>query len=290
MSVLLLGGPTAAGKSDLAVELAEQHDAVLVSADAMTVYRGLDVGTAKPSPEILARHPHACINVREVGEAFAVADFVDAVDLALRRHPRVIVVGGTPFYLQAMARPLASLPPADPTVRAQLESLPDPHASLAVVDPASASRLHPNDRVRVIRALEVHAITGRTLTELHAAGPRRAPFDVTVAWLDRAELRTRIDHRLQMMREAGYVAEVRRVLAQPGARATKPLRSFAYRHMVDHVDGRISLDEALRRTARDTWRFARKQRTWARGLGWEPIHADAARGRAAACFSTIGDS
>ncbi|MEC8424903.1 MAG: isopentenyl transferase family protein, partial [Myxococcota bacterium] len=97
MSVLLLGGPTAAGKSDLAVELAEQHDAVLVSADAMTVYRGLDVGTAKPSPEILARHPHACINVREVGEAFAVADFVDAVDHALRRHPRVIVVGGTPF-------------------------------------------------------------------------------------------------------------------------------------------------------------------------------------------------
>lgn len=284
MSVLLLGGPTAAGKSDLAVELAERHGAVLVSADAMTVYRGLDVGTAKPPADVLAAWPHACVDVRDLHEDFDVAEFVSEVDAAVARAGRVVVVGGTPFYLQALVRPLAALPPGDPDVRQRLEALDDPHGMLRDIDPDSAARLHPNDRVRIVRALEVHAITGRTLTELHAAGPRRPPLDATVAWLDRPDLRERIDLRLGMMRDQGYVEETAWALGQPGGREAKPLRSFAYRHLVAHVDGALDLDEAIRRTARDTWRFARKQRTWARGLGWQPIDPDAARRRAAAAF------
>lgn len=284
MSVLLLGGPTAAGKSDLAIELAERHGAALVSADAMTVYRGLDVGTAKPPAAVRARHPHACVDVRDLHEDYDVAEFVADFDAVAARHPRVIVVGGTPFYLQALVRPLADLPAGDPDVRARLESLPDPHAALVRIDPQSAARLHPNDRVRVVRALEVHAITGQTLTALHAAGPRRPPLAATVAWLDRDDLRVRIDARLQQMRDAGYVEETRWALGQPAGAAARALRSFAYRHLVDHVEGGIDLEEALRRTARDTWRFARKQRTWARGLGWEAIDPDGARALAARCF------
>lgn len=285
MSVLLLGGPTAAGKSDLAVELAERHGAGLVSADAMTVYRGLDVGTAKPPAEVLVRRPHACVDVRDLHEDFDVTDFVAAVDRAIATHGRVVVVGGTPFYLQALVRPLAALPPGDPVVRAALEALPDPHAELARVDPESAARLHPNDRVRVVRALEVHRITGQTLSALHAAGPRRPPLDATIAWLDREDLRARIDLRLELMRGGGYVEETAWALRQPGGRESRPLRSFAYRHLVAHVDGALDLDEAIRRTARDTWRFARKQRTWARGLGWQAVTVDEARARAATCFA-----
>jgi len=281
MSVLLLGGPTAAGKSDLAVELALEHGAAVVSADAMTVYRGLDVGTAKPPADVLERVPHACVDVRDLHESFDVTDFVAAVDAAVERHGRVVVVGGTPFYLQALVRPLADLPPGDQTVRARFEALEDPHVLLTEVDPPSARRLHPNDRVRVVRALEVHALSGKTLTELHEAGPRRPPLAAAVAWLDRSDLRDRIDLRLQHMREQGYVEETGWALQQEGGRDARALRSFAYRHLVHHVDGQLGLDEAIRLTARDTWRFARKQRTWARGLGWSPVSLDVARQRAA---------
>ena len=277
MSVLLLGGPTAAGKSDLAIELAVRHDAVLVSADAMTVYRGLDVGTAKPDAATLAAHPHACVDVRDLHEEFDVAAFVAAFDDVASTHPRVIVVGGTPFYLQALVRPLAALPPGDAAVRSRLEALADPHATLLTIDPQSAGRLHPNDRVRIVRALEVHA-----------GGPGRAPVDATVAWLDREDLRSRIDLRLELMRDAGYVDEVRWALSLPAGSSARPLRSFAYRHIVDHIDGACDLDEALRRTGRDTWRFARKQRTWARGLGWAAADPAEVRERAARCFAAPG--
>ena len=285
MSVLLLGGPTAAGKSDLAVELAMRHGAAIVSADAMTVYRGLDVGTAKPDPDTLARWPHACVDVRDLHESFDVTDFIAAVDRAVASHGRVIVVGGTPFYLQALVRPLAALPPGDPEVRARFEGMDDPHAELAHVDPASAARLHPNDRVRVVRALEVHAMTGRTLTDLHAEGPRRPPLDANIAWLDRDDLRARIDLRLGQMRAHGYVEETVWALQQDGGRDARPMRSFAYRHLVRHLDGDFDLDEAIRLTSRDTWRFARKQRTWARGLGWSAISPAEARACAVDCFS-----
>jgi tRNA dimethylallyltransferase len=285
--VLILGGPTAAGKSSLALELAEKYDAAIVSADAMTVYRGLDVGTAKPTLEERGRVPHACVDVRDLHEEFNVADFVATLDQVSEANERVIVVGGTPFYLSALVRPMADLPPADVATRARLEALDDPHARLAEVDPKTATRLHPNDRVRVVRALEVHALTGQPMSEIHARGPRRAPLDAQVAWLDADDLRARIDLRLQAMAEGPYLAETAWALAQPAGEGSRALRSFAYRHLVAHLRGDLDLDEAMRCTERDTWRFARKQRSWARGMGWTPCGADAVRDRAAACFASV---
>ena len=268
MSLLIIAGTTASGKSSLAVSLAKAHDAVIVSADAMTVYRGLDVGTAKPTPEERAATPHLGIDVRDIHEPFDVSDFVDLVENAKRQHPRVIVAGGTTFWLSALVKPLARLPPPSPQLRAELETIEDPHRTLADIDPAAAARLHPNDRVRVIRALEVFRITGETQTSIHSKGPRGAALSAEIIWLDREDLRERIDHRLRMMITTGYLEETERALVRDPTGKAKPLQSFAYRHIIAHLRGELELDEALCRTGRDTWQYARKQRTWARGLGW----------------------
>ena len=268
MGVLLLAGTTASGKSSLAVELAERYNAVILSADAMTVYRGLDVGTAKPSLEERRQVRHLGIDIRDINEPFDVSDFTSLVKTTRETHPRVIIAGGTTFWLSALVRPLARLPAADLDLRATLEALDDPHRDLAAVDAEAAARLHPNDRVRVIRALEVYHLTGETQTSLHAKGPRTPALDTEIIWLDREDLRSRIHDRLQCMRDQGYVDETETALTRDPSAQSKPLQSFAYRHIIDHIRGDLDLDEALRRTERDTWHYARKQRTWARGLGW----------------------
>lgn len=283
--IFVLGGPTAAGKTELAIELAERFGARLVSADAMQVYRGMDIGTAKPAPELLARFPHDCVDVREVDEEFSVADFLRAVERARAESERVIVVGGTPFWLRALVRPLATLPPGDAELRARLEELEDPHARLAEVDPRSAARLHKNDRVRVVRALEVHALSGRPMSELWEEDAGQAGPPTVVAWLDREELRPRIAQRLSAMLAQGYLEEVRGLLARGYGPDHKPMRSLGYRHLSEHLRGEIPLDEAERRTERDTWQLARKQRTWARGLGWVAVDPAEVRRRAVEVFS-----
>src|SRR6185503_5031309 len=135
MAILVIGGPTAAGKTAAAIHVACLWDAAIAGADAMQVYRGLDVGTAKPPRSVLGRFPHACVDVRELGEEFTVADFVAAVDELERARGRVVVVGGTPFYLRALLSPLAPMPGGDPSLRRELDALPDPHAALREVDP-----------------------------------------------------------------------------------------------------------------------------------------------------------
>jgi len=175
-------------------------------------------------------------------------------------------VGGTPFYVRALLRPLAPLPGADKALREELEALPDPHATLREVDPVLAEKLHPNDRVRVVRALEVARLTGRPLSEIQREDtpPHRA---IEAVWIDRPDLDARIDARLQRMVERGYFEEIVRVLAAGATGNEKPLRSFGYVHLVAWARGEIGREEAIRRTSRDTRRLARKQRTWARGLG-----------------------
>ena len=274
MPVLVLGGPTATGKTALALRIACQWGAALVSADAMLVYRGMDIGTAKPSRAALRSFPHAAVDVRDPDQDWTVMDFLEAVEQAKQAHDRVLVVGGTPFYLAALVRPLTRLPAADPALRAALEALPDPHAALQAVDPVSAARLHPNDRLRVVRALEIHALTGRPMSAIFAedqarrAGEGRA---LAVAWLDRdpAELKARIALRLERMMATGYLDEVRSLLQAGYTRDLKPMRSLGYRHLTEHLLDGLPLDEALRRTLRDTGTLARKQRTWARGMGWQ---------------------
>jgi tRNA dimethylallyltransferase len=239
----------------------------------MTVYRGLDIGTAKPSAAVLARVPHAAVDVVDPDGEFSVADFIEAFEQARSLSPHVLVVGGTPFYLSALVRPIADMPAADPEVRAELEGLDDPHARLVEVDPERAAALHPNDRLRIVRALEVHLLSGKTMTELHAAGTCSPPVSATTVWMDTDELDERIERRLRDMLAAGYVAEVDGLLAAGWDPSLKPLRAFGYRHLVEHVRDGLDLDEALRRTGRDTRRFARKQRTWSRGLNWQPAGA-----------------
>lgn len=290
-AVVAVAGPTASGKSDLAVRLARAVDAVILSADAMQVYRGLDVGTGKLPEADRAGIPHFGLDLRDPDEPFDAADFVALADSVLAAHPRVIVVGGTSLYLQALSRGLVATPAVDPALRAELEALPDPHGALAAVDPELAARLHPHDRVRLIRGLEVFRATGQRLSALQAAH-RDAPDRLRVepVWLDRPDLDARIDARVLAMIDAGYVAEVRGLLARGYGRQLKPMQSLGYRHLCAHLLDGLSLDEAVRLTQRDTRRFARKQRTWRNALGWDAAAApwDHARAAADRAFGSAG--
>jgi tRNA dimethylallyltransferase len=270
--VLVVAGPTGAGKTAAALTLAEAFDAIVVSADAMQVYRGFDVGTAKATRDERARVEHRCIDVVGPDEAFDAADFVRHVDEAVATGRRVMLVGGTSLYLRSAVRGLVDTPAVDPALRAQLEALPDPHRVLQGVDPALAARLHPNDRVRVVRGLEVFYAAGVRLSDLqgdHASVPDR--LDARGVWLDHDDLRPRLWARLEQMVARGYVDEVRSLLAAGVSREARPMRSLGYRHLADHVLDGLPLEEAMRRTERDTWSFARKQRNWMRALGWRRV-------------------
>lgn len=269
---VVVTGPTGAGKSDLALAIARAYDAVVVSMDAMQVYRGFDIGTAKLSPA--DRDParggveHRCIDVVDWDGAFSAADFAREVD-ALLETRRVVICGGTTFYLRAWEQGLVGAPPPDLALRAKLEALPDPHAALARVDPVLAARLHPNDRVRLVRGLEYHAQTGGRLSDAHAADPKlRRPCSVIC--LDRPDLYERLDQRVLTMLDHGYLDEVRGLLARGVPRSARPMQSLGYEHIAAHLDGEVSLDEAIRLTQRDTRHFARKQRGFLRTRGAHP--------------------
>jgi len=267
--VLVVAGPTSAGKTAVALEVAEAFDAVVLSADAMQVYRRLDIGTGKATPAERARVRHEGIDLVEPDEAFSAGDFVALGDAVIARSPRVVVAGGTSLYLRSLLRGLVASPPVDAELRASLEARADLHEELARVDPPLAQRLHPADRVRLVRGVEVFRQTGRRLSDLqaeHARAPDRVPH--RALWLDRDDLNARIDARVLAMVDAGWVDEVRAVLDAGFARTLKPLQSLGYRHVCDHLLDGLPLEEAIRRTQRDTRHFARKQRTWMRGLGY----------------------
>jgi len=259
--VLVITGPTAAGKTAAALEVARRFDVRLVSADAMQVYRGLNIGTGKEPPEVLARFPHLGIDARDLEESFDAQAFVEMADAVVNREQPVVIVGGSTFYVHAFLYGLVDTPDVDASLRERLESLEEPHAELVRVDPVLAERLHPNDRVRIVRGLEVFYLTGERLSDLHAAHATEVRHSARVLWLDRPDLRERIDARVDAMMAAGYLDEVRGLLEAGVDRALKPMQSLGYRHLADHLLGEIALDEAIWRTKRDTWRFARKQRT-----------------------------
>ena len=277
MAVLVIGGPTAVGKSSLALEVASELNAPIVSADAMTIYRELNVGTAKPSEEDLNRVNHFCVNIREYNEVYTVGDFVNDTHAVIQSHDHVVIAGGTPYYLNALFRPLAPLPESQPEVRQRLEQLENPHEHLQHVDPQSAERLHPNDKVRVIRALEVFELTGRPLSEVQKDPPKRPPLEATVLWMDRDELRPRIGQRIEAMLDMGYMEECQRILDRNWDLHAKPLQSFSYKFWVEYLKGDKSFEEAKERTEIGTWHLARKQRTWSRNIGWQPISPTVAR-------------
>lgn len=289
---LVLAGPTSAGKTAVALAVAEAFDAVVLSADAMQVYKRLDIGTGKATAAERARVTHFGLDLVEPDEPFSAGDFVALADAVLSQHPRVVIAGGTSLYLRSLLFGLVETPPVDPVLRAELEALADPHQSLAEVDPVLAARLHPADRLRAVRGLEVFRQTGRRLSALHDAHAVAPPRVVHRAlWLDREDLHARIDARVLQMIDQGYVDEVRGVLAAGFDRALKPLQSLGYRHLCAHVLDGLELAEAIRLTQRDTRRFARKQRTWMRGLGFERVvenGMERAMELARAVFETAG--
>jgi tRNA dimethylallyltransferase len=246
------------------MEVYRRYTPRLISADAMQVYRGLNIGTGKEPADVLRQFPHEGIDNCEVDEAFDAQAFIALADAVLARGERVLIVGGTTLYVHALLYGLVQTPDVDVALRAELEDLEDPHGRLQRVDPVLAARLHPNDRIRIVRGLEVFAQTGQRLSELQAAHQLQLRHPARVLWLDRDDLRVRIDARVDAMMEAGYLDEVRGLLDRGVDRALKPMQSLGYRHLADHLCGEIALDEAVWRIKRDTWRFARKQRNSAR--------------------------
>jgi tRNA dimethylallyltransferase len=272
-----LSGPTASGKSSLAIPLARRLGAEIVSVDSMAVYRGLDVGTAKPTPEQREAVPHHLLDVVEAGEAYSVArwltDAAEALAGCRARGRAILFVGGTPLYLRALRDGLAPLPPADPAIRAALaaeagrlgpESL---HARLATIDPAAAARIHPRDAKRTIRALEVAEMTGRPLSEAFAPAPDPI-FERRLLIVDRPRtaLYRRIDLRVGEMFSAGIIAETRAALATPGGIGPTARQAAGYAEALDLIEGRINRAEAIRRTQQRTRQLAKRQLTWLRSF------------------------
>ena len=277
-----LMGPTATGKTELALALAERMPVALVSVDSAMVYRHLDIGTGKPSRDILARYPHRLVDIREPWEQYSAGDFVkdasDAIEQISASGRIPLLVGGTLLYFRSLIRGLSVLPAADPALRAGLDSRalrdgwPALHRQLADVDPAAAARIGATDRQRIQRALEVWLLTGQTISALQARDSRVGTLTgrhrflkVGIMPRDRRLLWQRIAERFQGMLERGFVGEVEKLLAMPAMRPDSPaLRAVGYRQIGQFVTGGCSRDEAKDRALAATRQLAKRQITWLR--------------------------
>lgn len=274
--LLVLTGPTASGKTATAVRLAEHFGGELVGADSVQIYRGFDIGAGKPKPAELRGVPHHLLDVREADQPLDAAEFARLADAAIAdvraRGKLPIVVGGSGLWLRALLRGLVVAPAVDAALRARLDAQAREqgaahlHARLARVDPRAAAQIHPNDRVRIVRALEVFELTGRPLGALrdaHALGAPRYRALRVVLELPADELGRRIEQRTGAMIAEGFAAEVAHLLARYG-RDARPLGAVGYREMVAHVCDGVPLDDTVRAINRSTRIYARRQRTWLR--------------------------
>jgi tRNA dimethylallyltransferase len=273
-ALLVVTGPTASGKTALAVRLAESFDGELIGADSVQVYRGFDIGSSKPRADELRGVPHHLLDVREASEPLDAAEFAALADAAIadvrRRGKRPIVVGGSGLWLRALLRGLVKAPEVDPALRARLDAeaqaqgSPSLHARLGQVDPDAAQQIHPNDRVRIVRALEVYEQTGQALGAMrreHALGAPRYRALRLVLELAPELLTQRIQARCSEMIARGLADEVRGLVARHG-REVRPLGAVGYREMVSHICDGVPLAESLRAIEQATRVYARRQRTW----------------------------
>jgi tRNA dimethylallyltransferase len=281
--LLIILGPTASGKSDLAVRLAETCNGELINADSLQVYQGLDIGTAKPSQAVRSQVPHHLIDLLPPEAPFTAADFCRAADRVIAdivaRGKRPIVVGGTGLYLRALIHGLADSPGEDLAVRHEMQQLAAEQGNEAVlarlraVDPVAAARIHPNNLVRIIRALEVYNQGGRPLSSFwdeHGFMAERYQYLKIGLQVEREELYRRIEARVDAMLAAGLVAEVQTLLAQGASSTLKPLRSIGYKEVCAHLAGELSLAEARALIIRNTRHYAKRQLTWCKRE--EPIN------------------
>lgn len=280
---IFLMGPTASGKTALAIELRKHLPVEIISVDSALIYRGMDIGTAKPTAEELSQAPHRLIDILDPSLPYSAADFRrDALKVmseitAQGKIP--LLVGGTMLYFKALLEGLSPLPSADASVRAQIEQIAQEHGwsevhrQLAEVDPVAAARIHPNDPQRLSRALEVYLISGQTLTEMTQTAGEELPYNVfqfAIAPQDRKILHERIEQRFHLMIDAGFEEEVRALYHRGDLHVDLPaIRCVGYRQMWSYLDGEISHDEMVYRGICATRQLAKRQITWLRS--WENV-------------------
>jgi tRNA dimethylallyltransferase len=299
---IALMGPTASGKTALAVDWVGRFGAGIVSVDSALVYRGMDIGSAKPDAETLRRAPHRLVDIRDPHQPYSAAEFAadarQAMDAIVGAGRIPLLVGGTGLYFRALLHGLSPMPEADPRLRAELEQqarsdgLAALHRRLAEVDPAAARRILPSDPQRIVRALEVWLASGRGISEWQGRRPARLPFRVlriAVAPAERGELHRRIEERLDAMLAAGFLDEVRRLRADPRLHPELPsIRAVGYRQAWEHLAGECDAATFRGRAIAATRQLAKRQLTWLRGdpaLRWfDPATQAAAADRAVAEF------
>jgi len=274
---LAITGPTACGKTELALALARDFPLEIISMDSAMVYRGMDIGTAKPDRATRSEVPHHLIDILDPEAAYSAGRFAaDATRLVAEIAARgrlPLVVGGTMLYLKALREGIAPLPERDPAIRGRIDARAEQagwealHAELAVIDAEAAARIEPGDRQRIQRALEVHAITGRPLSQLQRVGSEPSVIVESIALMprDRERLKTTIERRFGAMVEEGLIDEVQRLRARPGLTASSAsMRAVGYRQVWAHLDGRWDWPEAARRAVAATRQLAKRQLTWLR--------------------------
>ena len=289
LPLIVLVGPTATGKSSFALALAQRVGGEIVAADSMQVYRGLDIGTAKPSADDRCRIPHHLLDIVDPDQPFTAADYVrlaSAAIVEIRARGRLpIVVGGTGLYVRALFHGLCDGPgemaPLRETLHQEASQVGSAvlHRRLEAIDPESAAAIHPNDLFRIVRALEVAIASGRPISALRLEARRNhrpVPGPVLRFGLDRnrQELYQRIEARVEAMMDQVLLREVRNLLDQGYCGTLRPLRAIGYRHMIGHLTGQIGLDDAVATLKRDTRRYAKRQLTWFRHqdeIEWLPV-------------------
>lgn len=272
-------GPTASGKTELAISLCKRFPCDIISVDSALVYRGMDIGTAKPDAEILRRAPHQLIDIRDPEENYSAGEFVrdarGAIQSSFANGRIPLLAGGTMMYFRALTQGLADLPPANTAIRAQIDQeaeqsgWPTLHAELASVDPDVAARLNPNDSQRIQRALEVFRLSGKPISAWQGEGSGASPdlrfIKIALQIEPRAELHQRIERRLDRMIANGFEDEVIRLRSRPGlGRDSSSMRSVGYRQFWAYLDGAYSRTEARDRTLFATRQLAKRQLTWLR--------------------------
>jgi len=283
-NIVVICGPTGIGKTETAISLAESYDGEIVSADSMQIYQEMEIGTAKPTAEEIARVPHHMVDIIPPDAPFDAARYEkmarEVISALHGRRKLPIVAGGTGFYIKALTQGLFDTIPHDPAIRQRLQEEAESlgggalHQRLADCDPETAERLHPNDIFRVVRALEVFEVTGRPLTAHHQEHRfedqpfRQLNIGLTIP---REALYNRIDTRVDRMLQAGLLDEVRMLLDKGYSPELKSMQSIGYRHMADFIQDRLSWEEAVRTMKRDTRRYAKRQMVWFKsvpGIHW----------------------
>ncbi|MNI24332.1 tRNA dimethylallyltransferase [compost metagenome] len=275
----MLLGPTAVGKTKLSLELAEAYNAEIISGDSMQVYRGMSIGTAKITPDEMKGIPHHLIDIHEPEEAYSAAEFQEQgkrlIEEISGRGKLPFIVGGTGLYIESLCYGFRfSEAVADEAFRSEQDAFAEEHgaealhARLAAVDPASAARLHPNDRRRIIRALEIHHQTKVTLSAGQAEQKKESPYELCLIGLtmDRAVLYSRIEKRIDLMLEQGLIDEVKGLLDKGCDRSLVSMQGLGYKEIAAYLAGELTLEDAVTLLKRDTRRFAKRQLSWFRHM------------------------